>query len=350
MADTLTTQSATPATVPDGTVIATDDAGAAGQVQIVKLALSTDGSATPIAADANGLEVQGAGTAGTAAGGVLTVQGAATGTPVPVDGSGATQPVSAASLPLPTGAATAAHQVTQNGYLDGVETLLAGGLPAALAAGGGLKVEGIAGGVEVPVSLATVPSHAVTNAGTFATQVNGDALTALQLIDNPVNVDDAAYAPGTGSVMAVGMLADETAPDSVDEGDIGIPRITLDRFQQVVASLESSAMRIAGVAVTPKFVIIDAATSGDNTLLAAVASKKIRVLAAFLVAAGAVNARFESGAAGTALTGQMNLTSNSGFTLPFSPVGWFETASNTLLNLELSGAVSVDGALVYIEV
>jgi hypothetical protein len=46
----------------------------------------------------------------------------------------------------------------------------------------------------------------------------------------------------------------------------------------------------------------------------------------------------------------MNLTTNSGFVLPFNPVGWFETAANTLLNLELSGAVSVDGSLVYIEV
>jgi hypothetical protein len=32
----------------------------------------------------------------------------------------------------------------------------------------------------------TVGSHAVTNAGTFAVQENGDALTALQLIDDPV--------------------------------------------------------------------------------------------------------------------------------------------------------------------
>ena len=84
MADTLTTQSATLATIPAATVIATDDAGAGGQVQIVKLALSTDGSATPITADANGLEVQGAGVAGTPAGGVATVQGVAGGTTLPV--------------------------------------------------------------------------------------------------------------------------------------------------------------------------------------------------------------------------------------------------------------------------
>ena len=102
--------------------------------------------------------------------------------------------------------------------------------------------------------------------------------------------------------------------------------------------------------LTPKFAKIDAASSGDNTLVAAVASRKIRVVALFLVSAGTVTVRFESGAGGTALTGQMELTAQSGFCLPFSPVGWFETASNTLLNLELSGAISVDGTLVYIEV
>lgn len=102
-----------------GVTAATDDAGAAGHVQIVKLALSADGSATPITADASGLEVQGAGTAGTAAGGVVTIQGVASMTAVQVadnggsltvdgtvgvsgtvtvDGSGVTQPVSAAGL------------------------------------------------------------------------------------------------------------------------------------------------------------------------------------------------------------------------------------------------------------
>ena len=118
----------------------------------------------------------------------------------------------------------------------------------------------------------------------------------------------------------------------------------------VTAKLATDTIQNGLTALTPKFVIIDAASSGDNTILAAVASKKIRVLACFLVAAAAVNTRFESGAGGTALTGQMNCAANGGFVLPFNPVGWFETASNTLLNLELSGAVSVDGSLTYVEV
>ena len=75
----------------------------------------------------------------------------------------------------------------------------------------------------------TVGSHAVTNAGTFAVQVDGNALTALQLIDDPVIADDAAFTPATTKVMMAGFEADETSTDSVDEGDGGAARMTLDR-------------------------------------------------------------------------------------------------------------------------
>ena len=58
MADTTTFQASAPATPPTGFICATDDCGAAGHVQVLKLAISTDGSATFIPADAaNGLDV-----------------------------------------------------------------------------------------------------------------------------------------------------------------------------------------------------------------------------------------------------------------------------------------------------
>lgn len=155
---------------------------------------------------------------------LATIAGAVSGTEVQVD---------VLTSALPTGAATSAKQDTIIGHVDGIETLLAGGLPAALGAQGALKIEGVASGTAVPVSIATVPSHAVTNAGTFATQVDGAALTALQLIDNPVLVDDAAFTPATSSVMMAGYEADEGSTDSVDEGDAGAARMTLDRKQIV---------------------------------------------------------------------------------------------------------------------
>ena len=99
-----------------------------------------------------------------------------------------------------------------------------------------------------------------------------------------------------------------------------------------------------------KSVAVAASSSGDNTLVAAVAGKKIRVLSCVLIAAGAVTTRFESGASGTAMTGQMSLAANGGFTLPYNPHGWFDTTAGELLNLELGGAVSVAGVVVYVEV
>ena len=102
------------------------------------------------------------------------------------------------------------------------------------------------------------------------------------------------------------------------------------------------------VSELPQYAAINVASSGDNTLVAAAgAGVKVRILAAFMISAGAVNVRFESGASGTAMSGQMPLAANTGFVLPFNPYGWGDTAANTLLNLELSDAVSVDGMLVY---
>lgn len=118
----------------------------------------------------------------------------------------------------------------------------------------------------------------------------------------------------------------------------------------VQATLESGQITAAGTVLTPKYAAIAASTSGNNTLVAAVTSKKIRVLALYAVSNGSVNAKFQTGAGGTDLTGLAYLVVNTGFVLPFNPVGWFETASGALLNLNLSAAIAVGGSLVYIEV
>lgn len=99
-----------------------------------------------------------------------------------------------------------------------------------------------------------------------------------------------------------------------------------------------------------KHAVIDHAASGDNTIVAAVAGKSIHVLSCTLISAGDMTIRFESGASGTALTGQMTVTSASGFKADHNPAGHFWTAKGELLNLELSAGTSADGWLNYIEV
>jgi len=93
---------------------------------------------------------------------------------------------------------------------------------------------------------------------------------------------------------------------------------------------------------------VAAAAAGDNTLVAAVAGKRIRVHALALVASGGANTvRLESGAAGTALSGQMDLAADGQLVLAHNPAGWLQTAAGELLNMELTAATSVAGMLVY---
>ena len=98
-----------------------------------------------------------------------------------------------------------------------------------------------------------------------------------------------------------------------------------------------------------KYASVEVSSSGDNTAISAVTGESITVIACALIAAGAVTVAFEDGAGGTALTGDMSLAANGGFVLPYNPVGWFKTTPGTLLNIELGGAVSVAGTIVYTE-
>jgi hypothetical protein len=157
-----------------GATAATDDCGVAGHAQVVKLAISTDGSATLIPADnTNGIDVD-----------VTRVSGTVT-----VDGSGVTQPVSHSALTELAAAINASSQLDVN--------------------------------IAASAATLTVASHAVTNAGTFAVQVDGNALTSLQLIDDPVaTLGTTTYTEAATKGMIVGAVrrdADTTLVDTTNE-------------------------------------------------------------------------------------------------------------------------------------
>lgn len=172
----------------------------------------------------------------------------------------------------------------------------------------------------------------------------------------------ASGSPDSGNSVKIGGVYNLIPPtlDSGDRGDVqldanGNVKISLANalsnvIDKITSYMATDSIMSGVTALTPKFAVIDHATSGDNTIVAAVTAKKIRVIGGLLVASAAVTARFESGAGGTALTGQMQLAANGGFIIPYMPTGNFETASGSLLNLELSGAISVDGWITYVEV
>jgi hypothetical protein len=79
-------------------------------------------------------------------------------------------------------------------------------------------------------SASNVLFHQIADDSGNVVTITGGALDVNATVTpENVYVDDSAFTVGTDQVGAVGFLADETSPDSVDEGDIGIARMTLDR-------------------------------------------------------------------------------------------------------------------------
>lgn len=234
----------------------------------------------------------------------------------------------------------------------------------------------------------TVGSHAVTNAGTFAVQIDGAALTALQLIDNLVLAEDAAHQSGDPGVQMLAVRDDTPAVLSATEGDYeplhldGTGRLWTDpqgnvahdgvdsgnpikfggRAQESEAQPEEVAdndrvdalfdragyLRVRGD-FDPSFADINDSTSGDNTIVAAqAAGKRIAVWAILIVSDGTTDVRWEDGAAGTAFTGQVPLQAREGYSISAGGiVPLFVGSAATLLNLELTAAVNVHGFVSY---
>lgn len=122
-----------------------------------------------------------------------------------------------------------------------------------------------------------------------------------------------------------------------------------------MANHTQTVRTVSGVAVKRSVVNASSADAAGVAIVAAVAGKRIAVLAACLIAAGDVTATFYSGPAdsGTALTGGLALAASGGFVIgpPSDPeLAWIVTAPGQQLTVLLSGAVAVSGWIVYAEV
>jgi hypothetical protein len=124
----------------------------------------------------------------------------------------------------------------------------------------------------VTVDLSTNNDVTVTNAtaanlkaevvgtGTFVTQIDGSALTALQLIDDVVYVDDTAT-HSTGSSKGVGIMAAATPTDgSVSANDIGMVAMSVNRELHVADATVATAVGDVETAITAGN--IDVGTAG----------------------------------------------------------------------------------------
>jgi hypothetical protein len=96
----------------------------------------------------------------------------------------------------------------------------------------------------------------------------------------------------------------------------------------------------------PQHAILGAATAGFNTLVAAVAGKRILVENYNLSSAGVVLHRWFSGTT-TALTGTANYTTTSYVNSGYCPSGHFMTAAGESLVGSMSASVVLQGHLTY---
>lgn len=119
---------------------------------------------------------------------------------------------------------------------------------------------------------------------------------------------------------------------------------------QISASHETATIYNGTTALTPKFAVITASSSGATTVVAAVGGKRIRVLKWSLSSNGAVNVKWQSHVTPTDITGLHYLTQFASAGGAYCPVGHFQTVSGEALDINLSGAVAVGGELTYVEV
>ena len=116
----------------------------------------------------------------------------------------------------------------------------------------------------LPVSLASVPSHAVTNAGTFVVQENGAALTSLQLLDNTVLAEDAAHVSGNEGIMVLAVRRDVATSGVGSDGDNATLNVDSNGRLYTVCSVLSLTGQAAQTATINNILPATASASGTD--------------------------------------------------------------------------------------
>jgi hypothetical protein len=289
-------------TAGSGTSIGTDDCGAGGHVQRTKLSYSADGVATAVPADADGLLVN------LGSNNDVTVTGTVTVGSHAVTNTG-------------TFAVQAAQSGTWNVGTVSAVTAISNALPAGTNNIGDVDVLSIAAGDNNigNVDIVTMPN--VTLAATTNTiEVVGDVAHDAAVSGNPV-------------LIAARANANEPTAVSTD-GDA----------THLWADLLGRLVVITGHPNPEAPVTLNATSSGNTTVIAAPgASVSLYICKASVHNRDSANVvvTLQDGAGGTSRWRAELAAEGGGALIDFGTRGWKLTA-NTLLNVNLGGAGSVD--------
>lgn len=188
-------------------------------------------------------------------------------------------------------------------------------------------VSGTAGNLLATVSQGTA-------ANLLATVSCGTAANLLATVSSSTAADVLTVSQGTASRLNATVVV--TAGTAV--------------MGQCIVADNVTALYNGTASISPLYAVIATTATGDNTIVSAVASKKIYVLSGVLMANAATNVKFWStSSAGTAITGLMCLPASGGFQIPYTPVANFATqATNQALVLNMSAAATLGGWITYV--
>ena len=201
------------------TIAAVDNTGQVAAADSLPVVIASDQSAVPVSAAALPLPSGAAtaakqpalGTAGTASADVITVQGVASMTPVLTDGSATTQPISATSLPLPTGAASESTLAAQGTLIGAVNETA----PASDTASSGLngRLQRIA--QRITSLIALLPASLGPKSGASSLSVVEATPTTVTIVSLQTNATGATY-NAFASQACEQLDIVNTAPTAVD--------------------------------------------------------------------------------------------------------------------------------------
>jgi hypothetical protein len=174
-------------------------------------------------------------------------------------------------------------------------------------------------------------------------EVHNVADGAGNVIDPRKNVEvTGAVTANAGTNLNTSALATEAT--------LGTVHGHVDSIDGKVAKCDTDNAKVVGDGRTYKRANGSCGASGNNTIVAAVAGKKIKVYDYSLQAQGAVTATFQDGAGGSGVSQPWKLQDREGKNKHGVPPGAphdFETAAGNLLNLSLSATVTVGYEVVY---
>ena len=243
-----------------------------------------------------------------------------------------TQPVSAAALPLPTGAATEAKQDTGNTSVGSIDTKTPG-LGQALAA------------ASTPVVLTASQVTTLTPPAAISGFATETTLAAIKDSAGIKKITDALPA-GANTIGAL------TANQSVN-----LSQLAGNTISSGVGATGTGTIRVVQANDAGKTILSkggSAAVSGNNEIIALTASNKLKIKAFSLTTTSttSVTCIFQSGAGGTelwrvVLQAPTGVSVGANLVVP-APDYIFSTASGASLNLNLSSAQTIHYSVSYI--